>query len=186
MTVSSPISGESEMTETSDLLTDERVATPAEIEALNAKLVAYMDKNGLRSTSQRRTVTDVFLRSSGHMSIEDLLAAVREHDSKIGYATVYRTLKLLKESGLAYERKFGDGIARYEVAHEDEHHDHLICMDCGKVVEFENDEIERLQETLAAKCGFKLLRHTHELYGVGKRDEEGVCVVCGEVGDAQG
>ena len=165
----------------SDLLSDERVATPQEIEALSEKLTVYMEKNGLRSTSQRRIVTDTFLRSTGHVSIEDLLAMVREVDPKIGYATVYRTLKLLKESGIAYERKFGDGVARYEVAHEDEHHDHLICLTCGKVVEFENDEIERLQDALAAKCGFKLLRHTHELYGVGRRDENGACLVCGEV-----
>ncbi len=137
-----------------------------DIEALHSKLTAYMDKNGLRSTSQRRTVTDVFFRASGHLSIEDLLAMVRERDPKIGYATVYRTLKLLKECGLAYERHFGDGVSRYEIAIEDEHHDHLICLDCGKIVEFENDEIERLQDVLAKKQGFVLKRHVHELYGV--------------------
>ena len=138
----------------------------ATIEELEAKLSAYMDKNGLRSTSQRRAVTDVFFRSTGHLSIEDLLALVRERDSKIGYATVYRTLKLLKDCGIAYERHFGDGVSRYEIALEDEHHDHLICLDCGKIVEFENDEIERLQEVLAKKHGFTLKRHTHELYGI--------------------
>ena len=138
----------------------------ATIETLQGKLTAYMDKNGLRSTAQRRAVTDVFFRSSGHLSIEDLLAMVRERDSKIGYATVYRTLKLLKECGIAYERHFGDGVSRYEIALEDEHHDHLICMECGKIVEFENEEIERLQDNLAKAHGFKLKRHTHELYGV--------------------
>ena len=136
-----------------------------DIEALHTKLSAYMDKNGLRSTAQRRIVTDVFFRATGHLSIEDLLALVRERDPKIGYATVYRTLKLLKECGLAYERHFGDGVSRYEIALEDEHHDHLICLDCGKIVEFENDEIEELQETLAKRHGFVLKRHVHELYG---------------------
>ena len=136
------------------------------IESLQSKLTSYMDKNGLRSTAQRRAVTDVFFRSSGHLSIEDLLALVRERDAKIGYATVYRTLKLLKECGIAYERHFGDGVSRYEIVLEDEHHDHLICLECGKIIEFENDEIERLQEELAKQHGFTLKRHTHELYGV--------------------
>ncbi|MBX3247985.1 MAG: transcriptional repressor [Myxococcales bacterium] len=125
-----------------------------------------MDRNGLRSTSQRRTVTDVFFRSSGHLSIEELLGLVRERDPKIGYATVYRTLKLLKDSGLAYERHFGDGVSRYEIAVEDEHHDHLICLECGTIVEFENEKIEALQDEIAARHGFKLKRHIHELYGI--------------------
>lgn len=136
------------------------------VDELHRRLDVYMDKNGLRSTSQRRTVTDVFFRSTGHLSIEDLLAEVRTQDAKIGYATVYRTLKLLKDCGVAYERHFGDGVSRYEVAHEDEHHDHLICLECGKIVEFEDDEIERLQDEVAKKRGFRLKRHVHELYGV--------------------
>ncbi|MFW5876999.1 MAG: Fur family transcriptional regulator [Myxococcota bacterium] len=125
-----------------------------------------MERRGLRSTAQRRLVTDVFFRSDGHLSIEDVLERVRRKDPKVGYATVYRTLKLLKESGLAYERHFGDGVSRYEVAHADEHHDHLICMECGKIVEFEDDRIEHLQDELARSHGFQLRRHKHELYGV--------------------
>ncbi len=125
-----------------------------------------MEKQGLRSTTQRRLVTNVFFRSDGHLTIDDLLAQVRASDPKVGYATVYRTLKLLKDSGLAFERHFGDGVSRYEVAVEDEHHDHLICLDCGKIVEFEDDEIEHLQEQLATRHGFVLKQHTHELYGV--------------------
>lgn len=138
----------------------------ATLDELNEKLDSYMDRNGLRSTSQRRTVTDVFFRSSGHLSIEELLGLVRERDPKIGYATVYRTLKLLKDSGLAYERHFGDGVSRYEIAVEDEHHDHLICLECGTIVEFENEKIEALQDEIAARHGFKLKRHIHELYGI--------------------
>ncbi len=132
---------------------------------LNERLAAYMNRKGLRSTAQRRLVTDLFFDSTDHLSIEDLLAIVRKEDPKVGYATVYRTLKLLKESGLAAERHFGDGVSRYEVA-SDEHHDHLICTECGKIVEFEHDEIERLQDELAANHGFKLSRHVHELYGL--------------------
>lgn len=152
----------------------------ATVEELHGRLEKYMDKNGLRSTSQRRLVSDTFFRSTGHLSIEDLLGTVREADSKIGYATVYRTLKLLKDCGLAYERHFGDGVSRYEVALEDEHHDHLICLDCGKIVEFENEEIERLQDELAKRHGFQLKRHVHELYAIGRRDDAGACMHCGE------
>ncbi|MBW2548794.1 MAG: transcriptional repressor, partial [Deltaproteobacteria bacterium] len=97
-----------------------------DVEQLRARLNDYMAKHGLRSTEQRRLVTD-----------EDLLDRVRIEEPKIGYATVYRTLKLLKECGLAFERHFGDGVSRYEVAWQDEHHDHLICIECEKIIEFE-------------------------------------------------
>jgi Fur family ferric uptake transcriptional regulator len=136
----------------------------AQIEDLKARLERYMADHGLRSTSQRRVVTDVFFQSEGHYSIEELLAKVREEDPKVGYATVYRTLKLLKESGLANERHFGDGFTRYEVAIEDDHHDHLICLDCDAVIEFENDAIEHLQEEQAQKLGFELKHHRLELF----------------------
>jgi len=136
----------------------------AQIEELKARLEKYMLEQGLRSTSQRRIVTDTFFDSNEHLSIEELLALVRETDPKIGYATVYRTLKMLKEGGLAYERHFGDGVARYEVAIEDDHHDHLICLDCDEVFEFENEAIERLQDEQAKELGFKLKHHRLDLY----------------------
>ncbi|QQR92064.1 MAG: transcriptional repressor [Myxococcales bacterium] len=125
-----------------------------------------MEKHKLRSTGQRRLVTDVFFRTGGHQSIEELLAMVREEDPKVGYATVYRTLKLLTESGIANEHHFGDGFTRYEIALKGDHHDHLICTACGKIVEFEQDRIEELQEQVANKHGFKLSSHKHELYGL--------------------
>ncbi len=146
-------------------------ASERDTENLRRRLHAYMDQEGLRQTNQRKLVTEIFFESDGHLSIEDLLGLVRESDSKVGYATVYRTLKLLKDSGLAYERHFGDGVSRYEVAIEDEHHDHLICLACGHIVEFEHDEIERLQEALAKEHGFTLKRHRHELYGLCSREE---------------
>jgi Fur family ferric uptake transcriptional regulator len=108
----------------------------------------------------------MFFASAGHLSIEDLLDKVRIEEPRIGYATVYRTLKLLKECGLAFERHFGDGVSRYEVAWEDEHHDHLICVECEKIIEFEDDAIEDLQHKVAAKQGFRLVRHKLELYGI--------------------
>lgn len=137
-----------------------------DVERLRARLNEYMVRHGLRSTEQRRIVTEMFFTSEGHLSIEDLLEQVREAEPKIGYATVYRTLKLLKECGLAWERHFGDGVSRYEVAWEDEHHDHLICLDCEKIVEFEDRKIEALQEKVASRYGFKLVRHKLELYGI--------------------
>ena len=141
--------------------------TEQNIAVLHEELNAYMAKKGLRSTSQRRLVTDTFFRTGGHMSIEDLLAKVREQDSRVGYATVYRTLRLLAECELANVRHFGDGVTRYEVADEGEHHhDHLICADCKRIVEFEDEAIEVLQDRVAERYGFKLRSHKHELYGV--------------------
>ena len=137
-----------------------------DVEQLRARLNDYMTRHGLRSTEQRRIVTEHFFASDGHLSIEDLLDRVRVDEAKIGYATVYRTLKLLKECGLAFERHFGDGVSRYEVAWEDEHHDHLICVDCERIIEFEDHAIEKLQREVASRHGFRLVRHKLELYGI--------------------
>lgn len=137
-----------------------------DVEQLRARLNDYMQRHGLRSTEQRRVVTEQFFSSDGHLSIEDLLEKVRVAEPGIGYATVYRTLKLLKDCGLAFERHFGDGVSRYEVAWEDEHHDHLICIECQRIVEFEDEGIERLQHAVAERHGFELVRHKLELYGV--------------------
>jgi Fur family ferric uptake transcriptional regulator len=131
-----------------------------------ALLSTHMAKKGLRSTDQRRLIVETFFKSPNHVSIEELLAQVRSQDPKVGYATVYRTLKLLTECGVAFERRFGDGLARYELADEASHHDHLICVDCGTIVEFEEDRIEALQEAVAEKYGYELRSHKHEMYGV--------------------
>lgn len=126
----------------------------------------YITANGLKLTPQRRRITDVFLRQAGHLSTEELYDKVRKEDPSIGQATVYRTLKLFCESGLAKEVNFGDGVARYENITNAVHHDHLICISCGKQVEFMDAEIEKLQEKLAAKNGFLLTSHHMYLYGV--------------------
>ena len=131
-----------------------------------ALLSTHMAKKGLRSTDQRRLIVETFFKSPNHVSIEELLAQVRVHDPKVGYATVYRTLKLLTECGVAFERRFGDGLARYELADEASHHDHLICIECGSIVEFEEPRIETLQEAVAHSHGYELRSHKHELYGV--------------------
>jgi Fur family ferric uptake transcriptional regulator len=139
---------------------------PAELEHLRAMLNAYMLKKGLRSTDQRKLIVETFFRSDNHVSIEELLAEVRAKDPRVGYATVYRTLKLLTECGVANERRFGDGLTRYELADDVTHHDHLICVECADITEFEEPRIEALQEHVARSYGFELRSHKHELYGV--------------------
>jgi Fur family ferric uptake transcriptional regulator len=133
---------------------------------LRGLLEAYMAKKGLRSTEQRRLIVNEFFKAPAHITIEELLAQVRAIDPRVGYATVYRTLKLFVECGVAHERRFNDGVTRYEIANEDEHHDHLICVECGAITEFEEPAIERLQEEIAARYSFSVRSHKHELYGV--------------------
>lgn len=140
--------------------------THSNLEHFRTLLAEHMLKRGLRTTDQRKLIVETFFRSPNHVSIEELLADVRRQDPKVGYATVYRTLKLLTECGVAFERKFGDGLTRYELADEESHHDHLICVDCGTIVEFEEPRIEDLQEKIAARYGFTLKSHKHEMYGV--------------------
>jgi Fur family ferric uptake transcriptional regulator len=146
--------------------------TDQSIEGLQDQLTEYMERKGLRSTSQRRLVSEVFFRTSGHLSIDDMLALVRKQDPKVGYATVYRTLKLLVECGLANERQFDATATRFEIAHHGSHHDHLICLQCKCIVEFEDGEIERLQDALAERHGFQLVSHKHELYGLCDRCQQ--------------
>jgi Fur family ferric uptake transcriptional regulator len=125
----------------------------------------YMARQGLRSTEQRRVIVDTFVSAESHLTIEELLALVKQRDSRIGYATVYRTLKMLAESGIANELHFGDGFARYELTDAEAHHDHLICTSCSAIVEFEEPAIETLQIAVAARHGFEIISHRHEVYG---------------------
>jgi len=128
-------------------------------------LQTALTKRGLRNTKQREILTDLFFSHDKHFSHDDLLALARKKDPGIGYATVYRTLKLLSELGLATELHFEDGHTRFE-ASDGEHHDHLICVSCSRIVEFEMEEIEKLQEEVAANHGFELVHHRMELYGL--------------------
>lgn len=125
----------------------------------------YLAKQGLRFTRQRRAIADVFARSGKHLSLQELLELARGEESSIGYATVYRTMKLLADGGLAVEHQFADGQARYEPAAEGEHHDHLVCIECGRIVEFEDDTIERRQDAIAERLGFRVTSHKLEIYG---------------------
>lgn len=125
----------------------------------------YLGKQGLKSTRQREAILDEFLASGAHLSTEELYLAIRQKHPGIGYATVHRTLKLLAECGLAAPRHFGDGQTRYEQSSAEQHHDHLICTRCGRIVEFENPGIERLQEQVARTHGFVIRNHRLDIYG---------------------
>ena len=124
-----------------------------------------ISEEGLKTTRQREEVLNVFLNSSGHKSLAQIYAQVAKTNPKIGYTTVYRTLKLLTRLGLATQRKFADGETRYEPASEGSHHDHLICLDCGKIIEFEDPTLEALQNGIAQRHRFKISHHRMELYG---------------------
>ncbi|MDL2268285.1 transcriptional repressor [Desulfovibrio sp. OttesenSCG-928-G15] len=126
----------------------------------------YISQNGLKNTPQRRTIVEVFFKQGKHLTTEELYTVVRQNDPNIGQATVYRTLKLLCEAGLAKEQHFGESTARYEPIEDDSHHDHLICTACGKNIEVIDEEIERLQEDLARRHGFSLTSHRMILFGV--------------------
>jgi Fur family ferric uptake transcriptional regulator len=129
-------------------------------------LQRYLSQRGLKSTRQRGLIVDTFLAASGHLDVDDLLGRVRKADPRVSAATVYRTMKLLTECGLAHAQRFGDGHTRYESAFNRDHHDHLICTSCGDIVEFENDKIEALQDTVARQHGFVVTDHKLELYGL--------------------
>ncbi len=122
-------------------------------------------EEGLKSTRQREEILNTLLKIPGHQSLEQIYSQVVKTNPKIGRITVYRTLKLLTRLGLAIQRKFVDGETRYELASEGAHHDHLICLDCGKIIEFEDPIIESLQGRIAQRHRFQIFHHRMELYG---------------------
>ena len=129
---------------------------------------------GLKMTEQRRVIARVLSESTDHPDVEMVYQRASARDSRISIATVYRTVKLFEEASILERHDFGDGRARYE-ERPDEHHDHLIDVKTGEVVEFTNEEIERLQKEVAKSLGYRLVDHRLELYGVredgGKKDE---------------
>jgi Fur family ferric uptake transcriptional regulator len=128
-------------------------------------IIERCEAQGMRLTGQRRTIAQVLEQAEDHPDVEELHARASRVDPGISIATVYRTVKLFEESGLLERHEFRDGRARYEDAERD-HHDHLIDMNTGEVIEFVDPEIEALQERIAAKLGYRLMGHRLELYGV--------------------
>lgn len=128
----------------------------------------YIVNKHLKSTKQREIIFNEFFDNDPgkHVTVEELYENIKKRHPKIGFATVYRTLKLFKESGIASERNFGDGKARYEpIRVEEEHHHHIICTKCGDVVEFANDKIEACLTQIAKLNGYDVLKHKLEVYG---------------------
>ncbi len=119
----------------------------------------------MRMTEQRRVIARVLAESDDHPDVEEVHRRAAEQDAGISIATVYRTVRLFEEAGILTRHEFGDGRARYEPVSEG-HHDHLIDIQSGQVIEFINEEIERLQQEIAEKLGYRLVDHRLELYGV--------------------
>ena len=125
----------------------------------------YVCSKGLKQSSQRKEVLRTFLKTEKHLTADELHRLVKKKFPTTGIATVYRTLKLIKESGLGREIRLEDGITRYEHLYNHEHHDHMVCSSCGDLIEVFDPEIERLQDKLAKKHGFKIESHKLEIYG---------------------
>lgn len=132
---------------------------------MNKSIISRCEAKGLRMTGQRRVVAQVLEDSEDHPDVEELYTRASAIDSGISIATVYRTVKLFEEAGILDKLEFGDGRARYEDAERD-HHDHLIDLNSGEVIEFVDEEIEELQDRIARKLGYELRGHRLELYGV--------------------
>jgi Fur family transcriptional regulator, ferric uptake regulator len=136
--------------------------------AMGTTVLERCEAKGLRMTDQRRTIAGVLQEADDHPDVEELFNRAVTEDPKISLATVYRTVKLFEEAGILDKHDFGDGRARYETA-DRSHHDHLIDMNSGEVIEFMDPDIEALQEKIAAKLGYELRGHRLELYGVPKK-----------------
>lgn len=139
------------------------------MKAINSPMARLHEKarrQGLKLTKQRETICEVFFAQEGHRRAEEILQDARNVDAKVSLATVYRTLKLLQEYGLAKSHNFQDGQALFEPCLDNDHHDHLICTNCGLIVEFVNQEIEDLQLRIASMHGFHITNHKMELYGL--------------------
>ncbi|MGA2140804.1 MAG: transcriptional repressor [Brevinematales bacterium] len=126
----------------------------------------YLKDKGIRQSEQRQKILDVFLDVEKHVTMADLYDLVRLKDKNIGYATVYRAMRVICDSGLGREVDFGDGIMRFEHSYGHAHHDHLICVECGKVIEAMDPDIEKLQEKLATTHGLKPISHSLQIFGI--------------------
>lgn len=129
----------------------------------------HLAARGLRRTPQRDAVLKEFLRQRRHCSAEELYDSLRRKRQRVGYSTVYRTLQLLADCGLAREVQFEDGITRFERLYGQDHHDHLVCLKCGRLIEFSDPTIERVQDEVATQHDFEPQHHRMEIYGLCNR-----------------
>jgi len=135
---------------------------------MTANIEKRCKQKGVKLTDQRKLIAQIMSDAHDHPNVDELYKRVSKIDSKISIATVYRTVKLFEEAGILTRHDFKGGKARYEEL-PDNHHDHLIDVQSGEIVEFVNEEIEKLQETVAEKLGYQLLDHKLELYGIKKK-----------------
>lgn len=136
-----------------------------ELVAILDRYKTYLSEHQLKFTNQRKVIISEFFRIGGHISAEELFRLVKKKANGLGLASVYRTINSLVEAGLAVERRFLDRTSVYEIHEVGHHHDHLICLKCRKIFEFENEAIEEQQAKVAADLGFDLKDHKLELYG---------------------
>jgi Fur family transcriptional regulator, ferric uptake regulator len=139
-------------------------AAPAPPREEHRVLSEYLVQHGLKRSTQREVILDAFLRAGTHVSVEDLLRIVKRKDPAVGRTTIYRTLKLFQEAGLASELLVGSE-ARFEPLWNRDHHDHLVCVHCGEIIEFQSPEIETLQDDIANGLGFVIEGHRHTIFG---------------------
>ncbi|MBP6218480.1 MAG: transcriptional repressor [Oligoflexales bacterium] len=128
----------------------------------------YLSRNQMKKTKQREFIVSRFLEMGNHIDAETLYDQMRKDGYSFGLATIYRTLNLLRNAGLVNQQIFAEGRAVFELSKPNTHHDHIVCTACGKIEEFENEEIENLQEMTAKRMGFLLSYHRLDLYGVCK------------------
>jgi Fur family ferric uptake transcriptional regulator len=140
--------------------------TPRDDQHYLSEFERFLASKGLRLTVQRRRLTEVVMNTREHLSVDELLDRVRQQKLPIGRATVYRTVDLLCQAGLMHGHDFGQGMRRYESVFGHEHHDHMRCTGCGRIIEFQCEEIERLQEDVARKHRFTLQAHRLEMFGL--------------------
>jgi Fur family ferric uptake transcriptional regulator len=138
--------------------------TMVKIATRESRLERLCAERGMRMTGQRRVIAKVLSEAGDHPDVEEVHRRANARDPRISLSTVYRTVRLLEEAGIVERHDFGDGRARYEPAWHD-HHDHLINVTTGEVIEFKNEQIERLQESVARELGFRLIGHRLELFG---------------------
>jgi Fur family transcriptional regulator, ferric uptake regulator len=145
---------------------DQPSISPEMVREAQGILHQHLKRVGLKQTAQRDTILRTFLETREHLSIEELHRLVKRKDAKIGYTTVYRTLKLLAECGLASEVAFHDGIARYEHQYNRRSHHHMVCTNCGSSVEFFSEEVEKLEQEIGRRYHYDTTRHSFQIYGV--------------------
>ena len=126
----------------------------------------YLKEKGMLVSKQREQILETFMKARGHLAIDDLYNAVRKKNPRIGLATVYRTMKVICDCGLAREVDFGDGVRRFEHKFHRQHHHHLVCIKCGRVIEVASGEIENLQKKLAKQHNFAPTKDTMKIFGI--------------------